>query len=102
MGLFSRRSAGYLVVATALALTLTGPPLAQSQGQEVTIRDEKQLVESLRSGGYVIVVRHGATFSDQTKPHFGLRAGRRPPSRTIVGENGCGPFPANRSQTLLD
>jgi trans-2-enoyl-CoA reductase len=25
----------------------------------------KQLVESLRSGGYVIVVRHGATFSDQ-------------------------------------
>ena len=65
MGMFSRRSAGYLVVAAGLALTLTGPSLAQSQGQEVTIRDEKQLVESLRSGGYVIVVRHGATFSDQ-------------------------------------
>ena len=65
MGMFSRRSAGYLVVAAGLALTLTGPFLAQSQGQEVTIRDEKQLVESLRSGGYVIVVRHGATFSDQ-------------------------------------
>jgi phosphohistidine phosphatase SixA len=65
MGMFSRRSAGYLVVATGLALTLTGPFLAQSQGQEVTIRDEKQLVESLRSGGYVIVVRHGATFSNQ-------------------------------------
>src|SRR5215510_12007391 len=61
MGMFSRRSAGYLVVATTLALTLIGPSLAQSQGQEVTIRDEKQLVESLRSGGYVIVVRHGAT-----------------------------------------
>ena len=44
MGMFSRRSAGCLVVATGLALTLTGPPLAQSQGQEVTIRDEKQLV----------------------------------------------------------
>src|SRR5262249_11918873 len=65
MDVFSRRSAGYLVVAAGLALTLAGPFLAQSQGQEVTIRDEKQLVESLRSGGYVIVVRHGATFSDQ-------------------------------------
>src|SRR5215813_2086931 len=65
MGMFSRRSAGYVVVATCLALTLTGPFLAQSQGQEVAIRDAKQLVESLRSGGYVIVVRHGATFSDQ-------------------------------------
>src|SRR5215468_502091 len=65
MSMFSRRSAGYLVVATSLALTLIGPSLAQSQGQEVTIRDQKQLVESLRSGGYVIVVRHGATFSDQ-------------------------------------
>src|SRR5262249_24668841 len=52
---------GYLVVATSLAL-MTGPSLA---GQEVTIRDAKQLVGSLRSGGYVIVVRHGATFSDQ-------------------------------------
>src|SRR5262245_27182834 len=65
MGMFSRRSAGYVVVGTCLALTLTGPFLAQSQGQEVAIRDAKQLVESLRSGGYVIVVRHGATFSDQ-------------------------------------
>jgi hypothetical protein len=45
MGMFSRRFAGYLVVATGLALTLTGPFLAQSQGQEVTIRDEKQLSE---------------------------------------------------------
>ena len=65
MHMFSRRSAGYLAVATGLALTLTGPLLAQSQGQEVAIPDQKQLVESLRSGGYVIVVRHGATFSDQ-------------------------------------
>src|SRR5262249_30835345 len=60
----SRRSAGYLVMAAGLALTLTGPSLAQSQAQEVTIPDQK-LVGSLRSGGYVIVVRHGATFSDQ-------------------------------------
>src|SRR5215831_4152929 len=65
MRMFSRRAVGYLVVATSLALTLAEPSLAQSQGQEVTIRDAKQLVESLRSGGYVIVVRHGATFSDQ-------------------------------------
>src|SRR5262249_27359159 len=65
MGMFSRGSAGYLVLAAGLALTLTGPSLAQSLGQEVTIRGQKQLVESLRSGGYVIVVRHGATFSDQ-------------------------------------
>src|SRR5215471_10249500 len=65
MRMFLRRAVGYLAVATSLALPLTGPSLAQSQGQEVAIRDAKQLVESLRSGGYVIVVRHGATFSDQ-------------------------------------
>jgi hypothetical protein len=65
MRMFSKRSAGSLVVATGLALALTGALSAQSQAQEVAIRDQKQLVESLRSGGYVIVVRHGATFSDQ-------------------------------------
>src|SRR5262249_25985561 len=65
MGMFSRRAAGSLVVAAGLALTLAGPFLAQSKGQGVRIRDEKQLVELLRSGGYVIVFRHGATFSDQ-------------------------------------
>ena len=65
MSMFSRRSASYLVVAAGLALTVTGPCMAQALGQEVTIRDQRQLVESLRSGGYVILVRHGATFSDQ-------------------------------------
>jgi len=65
MGMFSRRAAGYLVVATSLALSLAGLSLAESEEQAGTIRDGKQLVESLRSGGYVIVVRHGATFSDQ-------------------------------------
>src|SRR5262249_46288959 len=65
MDMFSRRSAGYLAVAAGLALTLAGPFLAQSQGQEGTIRDEKKLVESLRSGGYVIVVRHGEPFSNK-------------------------------------
>src|SRR5262249_12829911 len=61
----SRRAIGYLVMTTSLALALTGPSLAQSQGQESAIRDAKQLVESLRSGGYVVLVRHGATFTDQ-------------------------------------
>jgi phosphohistidine phosphatase SixA len=65
MLMFSKRAVGYLIVATSLALILTGPTLAQSQGQDVTTRDAKQIVESLRDGGYVIVVRHGATFSDQ-------------------------------------
>ena len=65
MRMFSRRAVGYLVMTTSLALALTGPSLAQSQGQENAIRDAKQLVESLRSGGYVVLVRHGATFTDQ-------------------------------------
>ena len=65
MLMFSRRAVGDLVVAASLALALAGPALAQSQGHEVATRDAKQLVESLRDGGHVIVVRHGATFSDQ-------------------------------------
>src|SRR6266436_2734697 len=64
MSVFSRRAVGCLVVATSL-MTLIGPSLAQSQGPEGLIRDPKQLVQSLRSGGYLILVRHGATFSDQ-------------------------------------
>src|SRR4029450_6705484 len=65
MSMFSRRAVGCLVAATGLLLTLVGPSLAQSLGQESLIRDPKQLIQSLRSGGYVIVVRHGATFPDQ-------------------------------------
>jgi phosphohistidine phosphatase SixA len=65
MSMFSRRAVGCLVVVTSLVLTLIGPSSAQSQRPEDLIRDPKQLVPSLRSGGYVIVVRHGATFSDQ-------------------------------------
>ena len=65
MSMFSRSAVGCLVAATSLVLTLTGPSSAQSQLSEGLIRDPKQLVQSLRSGGYVIVVRHGATFSDQ-------------------------------------
>jgi len=65
MNMFSRRALARLAVATGLALTLAGPTLAQSKSQEGMIQDAKQLVQALRSGGYVIVVRHGATFSNQ-------------------------------------
>ena len=65
MLMFSRRAVGDLIVAASLALALTGPALAQSRGHEVATRDAKQLIEALRDGGHVIVVRHGATFSDQ-------------------------------------
>jgi phosphohistidine phosphatase SixA len=65
MSMLLRRAVGCLVVVTSLVLTLIGPSSAQSQGPEDLIRDPKQLVQSLRSGGYVIVVRHGATFSDR-------------------------------------
>jgi phosphohistidine phosphatase SixA len=64
MSTFSRRSVGYLVVATSLLLSLVPPSLAQ-QEQGDTIGTPEQLLQSLRVGGYVIVVRHGATFSDQ-------------------------------------
>ena len=64
MFLFSRRAVGLLAAVTALALA--APVLAQSQShQEGMIRDTKQLVQALRAGGYNIVVRHGATFSNQ-------------------------------------
>jgi phosphohistidine phosphatase SixA len=65
MSMFLRRAVGCLVVVTSLVMTLIGLASAQSQGPEDLLRDPKQLVQSLRSGGYVIVVRHGATFSDQ-------------------------------------
>jgi phosphohistidine phosphatase SixA len=65
MSMFLRRAVGGLVIAASMVLTLIGPSLGQSQGPEGLIRDPKQLVYLLRSGGYVILVRHGATFSDQ-------------------------------------
>ena len=65
MNMFSRSSLARLIVATGLALTLAEPALAQSNGREGMIQDARQLVQSLRSGGYVIVVRHGATFPNQ-------------------------------------
>jgi len=64
MTLILRRAAGGLVAGFLLALS--APGLAQSQNDQAgMIRDAQQLVQSLRAGGYNIVVRHGATFSDQ-------------------------------------
>jgi phosphohistidine phosphatase SixA len=47
----------YLAAISALALSI--PAFAQSRPTDA------QLAEALRAGGHVIVVRHGATFSDQ-------------------------------------
>src|SRR6476646_2410258 len=66
MTLFSRRVAGGLAAVAGLVLAMSAPSLAQSQNQQDgMIRDTRQLIQSLRAGGYNIVVRHGATFSNQ-------------------------------------
>ena len=66
MTLFSRRTAGGLAAVAGLVLAMSVSCLAQSQNQQEGMnRDTKQLVQSLRAGGYNIVVRHGATFSNQ-------------------------------------
>ena len=63
---FSRRAAGCLAAVAGLLLATASPCLAQSgSDQRGMIRDPGQLVQSLRAGGYNIVVRHGATFSNQ-------------------------------------
>ena len=65
MTLSKRRAAGGLAAAGFL-LALSAPCLAQAQNQQDgMIRDTRQLVQSLRAGGYNIVVRHGATYSNQ-------------------------------------
>jgi len=66
MTLFSRRAAARLIAAAGFALALSAPCLAQSlDRQDGMGRDTQQLVQRLRMGGYVIVVRHGATVSNQ-------------------------------------
>jgi phosphohistidine phosphatase SixA len=66
MTLFTRRAAGGLAAVAGFLLALSAPCLAQAQNQQDgMIRDTRQLVQSLRAGGYNIVVRHGATFSNQ-------------------------------------
>jgi phosphohistidine phosphatase SixA len=66
MTLFSRRAAVRLAAFAGFVLALSTPCLAQSPDhQGSTSPDTKQLVQKLRAGGYNIVVRHGATFSNQ-------------------------------------
>jgi phosphohistidine phosphatase SixA len=66
MSLFSRKGAGSLAAIAGFVLAMSSPCLAQSQNDQTAIvRDANQLVQSLRAGGYNIVVRHGATFSNQ-------------------------------------
>lgn len=65
MTLLSRRGLGCLAAAAGLALAIAGPTLAKTGSQTGMFRNDKQLVQALRSGGFTIVVRHGATFSNQ-------------------------------------
>ena len=66
MTVFLRKGAGCLAAVAGFVLAMSSPCLAQSQNDQVgMIRDPKQLVQLLRAGGYNIVVRHGATFSNQ-------------------------------------
>jgi phosphohistidine phosphatase SixA len=66
MSLFSGGTVGRLTAVAGFLVALSVPCLAQSQNlSDGMIRDSGQLVQSLRSGGYNIVVRHGATFSNQ-------------------------------------
>jgi phosphohistidine phosphatase SixA len=52
---------------TVAALALVGGPsvMLSVVTSIATAADDKELVRSLRAGGLVIVVRHGATFADQ-------------------------------------
>jgi len=65
MTLFSGRAAGRLAAVAGFVLAMSASCMAQSPNQDGMIQDTRQLVQSLRAGGYNIVVRHGATFSNQ-------------------------------------
>jgi phosphohistidine phosphatase SixA len=66
MTLFSRRAAARLAATAGIVLALSAPCVAHSlDRQDGMGRDTQQLVQRLRAGGYVIVVRHGATATNQ-------------------------------------
>src|SRR5262249_49179554 len=66
MTLFAGKSVGRLIAVAGVVLALSAPGLAQSQDQQKNmIGDSRELVQALRAGGYNIVVRHGATVSNQ-------------------------------------
>jgi phosphohistidine phosphatase SixA len=55
----------------ALAATTFGASSSDAETSSFAIGDARALAASLRSGGYVVLLRHGATFSDQadTSPY---------------------------------
>src|SRR5207342_1398297 len=60
------RAAARLAATAGVVLALSAPCVAQSLDRQDGIgRDTQQLVQRLRAGGYVIVVRHGATATNQ-------------------------------------
>lgn len=63
MAFFSKRALARNLFVTSFALALSGPLLAQTPMGAAP--DNKQLIQTLRAGGTVIVIRHGATFSNQ-------------------------------------
>ena len=66
MTLFSRRTASGLAAVAGLVLAMSAPCLAQSQiSKRVSTETQSSRAKLLRAGGYNIVVRHGATFSNQ-------------------------------------
>ena len=67
MTLFSRRAAGGLAAVAGLVLAMSAPSLAQSQGIIKKVRSRFRAVGSIVTCGWLqdIVVRHGATFSNQ-------------------------------------
>ena len=62
---FSRRTLAGFAAAAGLAFALAGPTLARTPDKTSGVGNAKQLIQMLRKGGYNIVVRHGATFSNQ-------------------------------------
>jgi phosphohistidine phosphatase SixA len=52
-------------LALGLALATAAPARAQAQTSQAAAVDFAALAKTLRAGGLVILVRHGATFSDQ-------------------------------------
>jgi phosphohistidine phosphatase SixA len=66
MILFSGRAVRRLAAVAGFVLATSASCMAQSPNpREGMTQDARQLVQSLRAGGYNIVVRHGATFSNQ-------------------------------------
>jgi len=80
MNAILKRAASCLATVGGVLFLVSAPCLAQSSGQAGATQSNRELVQLLRKGGYNIVVRHGATFSNQadTDPfHFDNVTGQR-------------------------